>query len=98
MELLMSGRSIAAAEAKRMGLVSAVVARDRLLIEARRIARALALLDAAAVSALKKTVRHGTELTLEQGLALERRLAARLEERAAVEGEIPPISVSPADG
>ena len=75
MEMLMSGRPIAAAEAKRMGLVSAVVARDRLLTEARRIARVLADRDPDAVSALKKTVRYGTELTLEQGLAMERRLA-----------------------
>ena len=98
MEVLMSGRTVGAAEAQRMGLVSAVVAPDRLLTEVRRIARALALLDAAAVSALKKTVRHGTELTLEQGLAMERRLAARLEERAAGERETPPSQSFPAGG
>ena len=98
MELLMSGRSIAAAEAGRLGLASVVVASDRLLTEARRIARVLADRDPEAVSALKKTVRHGTELTLEQGLAMERRLAARLEERAAGERGTPPSQSAHANG
>ena len=98
MEVLMSGRTVGTAEAQRMGLVSAVVSPDRLLVETRRIARELALLDAEAVSALKETVRYGTDLTLEQGLAMERRLAARLEERAAGETRTPPSRSSPVRG
>ncbi len=83
MDILMSGRVVAAEEAKRMGLVCAVVARDRLPAEARRIACELAGRDPELVSALKTAVRLGTELPLEQGLAMERRLAAQLERRSS---------------
>ena len=81
MDILMSGRPVAPEEARRMGIVSAVVSRDRLLAETGRIARKLADRDPEAVSALKRTVRYGTELPLEQGLSMERRLAARLADR-----------------
>jgi enoyl-CoA hydratase/carnithine racemase len=78
LELLLTGRRIDAAEAHRLSIVSRLVAPDRLDQEVEACAGELASFDAAAVRAVKRAVRGGSDLTLEQGIRLEARLAARL--------------------
>ena len=78
MDLLLTGRRVTAPEARRLGLVHRVVSRDRLAPETERLAGAIASLDPEAVSAVRAAIGEGMDLPLAQGLALERRLAARL--------------------
>ncbi len=70
-----SGDPVDAAEALEIGLVHAVVPRDRLEAEARAWAERLAARDPRAVRLTKRAVVEGLELSLADGLALERRLA-----------------------
>ena len=77
-EMMLSGRSLSADEALRAGLVSAVVPIARLQAEAERVARLVASLDPEAVAAAKRAMMHGFDLTSEESLDLEERLAARL--------------------
>ncbi len=76
LDLLLTGRRIEAAEAVRLGIVSRVVAADRLVMEAEALARDLAELDPGAVRAVRRAVREGADVPLEEGLRLEARLAA----------------------
>ena len=78
MEMLLSGRTISAQEARRMGLVHWVVPKKRLLDEARRVAGELSSRSPAVVSAVKTAVRWGMDLSLAEGLELERRLTAQV--------------------
>ncbi len=76
LELVTTGAPIDAAQAFDRGLVHAVVPRANLEATARRWADALAELSPAAVRATKRAVIEGLDLSLADGLALERRLAA----------------------
>ena len=76
MRMATSGEPIDAAEAHRLGLVHTVTTKELLLDTARTWANALAALNPAAVRATKRAVVDGLDLTLAEGLALERRLAA----------------------
>ena len=67
-----------AAEAYRQGLVHAVVPPADLEATARAWAARIAALPQAAVRATKRAVVDGLDLTLHEGLTLERRLAARV--------------------
>ena len=78
MDILLSGRTVPAQEARRMGLVHTVVPTERLLEEARGVARDLASRSPAVVSAVKTAVRWGMDLSLAEGLDLERRLTAQV--------------------
>ncbi|MBI4492769.1 MAG: enoyl-CoA hydratase/isomerase family protein [Chloroflexi bacterium] len=78
LELLLTGRRFDAAEALRRGIVSRVVPGDRLEAETEALAGDLAALDRRAVRAIRRAVREGVDLPLEQGLRLEARLAATL--------------------
>ena len=78
MDILLSGRTVSAQEAGRMGLVHAVVPRTRLLDEARRVAGELSSRSPAVMSAVKTAIRQGMDLTLAQGLELEGRLTAQV--------------------
>lgn len=69
------GERIDAQQAHRIGLVHAVVARDRLEATARSWAQRLAMAEPAALRATKRAVIEGSDLPLAAGLALERRLA-----------------------
>ncbi len=73
-----SGEPIDAARALALGLVHAVVPRERLLATAEAWAARLAALPPGALRAAKRAVVDGLDLPLAQGLALERRLAASL--------------------
>ena len=82
--MLLTGQTIGAREALSQGLVTAVVSKGRLVSEALQMASHLARLDPTAVSALKEALRHGPDLSLDQGLELEARLALRLMSATAV--------------
>ena len=78
LDALLTGRAITAADAFRMGLVHEVVPRDELQGRAERVGVELAALESEAVSAAKSAILSGLDAPLDAGLALERRLAARL--------------------
>jgi enoyl-CoA hydratase len=73
--LILSGDTIDAAEALSLGLVQRVVPRHALEVEAERLARRLAAGSPAAVRLVKEAVTAGLDMSLDQGLALEERLA-----------------------
>jgi enoyl-CoA hydratase len=79
LDVLLSGRFIGAREAARLGLVARVVGRARLEAVTQRLARRLASLDPAVVTAVRRCVRAAHETSLASGIALERRLALGLE-------------------
>ncbi|MGM4912832.1 enoyl-CoA hydratase [Rhizobium alamii] len=74
MDLILTGRMMDAAEAERAGLVSRVVAPERLLDEAMEAATKIASLSHPSVLMAKEAVSRAFETTLEEGLRFERRL------------------------
>jgi enoyl-CoA hydratase len=78
LEMLLSGEWIDAREAYRIGLVNQVVAPQDLLPAAEGMARKIMSRSALAVRYAKEAVNRGLELSLEEGLELERKLAAAL--------------------
>ncbi len=76
MGLILSGDAIDAREALRLGLVQRVVPRRRLYAEAEALARALAGRPSEALRRAKQAVLQGLDMPLDQGLALEERLAS----------------------
>lgn len=78
LEMLLTNRWIDAEEAYRIGLVNHVVPKETLLQDAEKMARKIASHDPVAVRYAKQAVVKGLDLTLAQGLDLEKRLAARL--------------------
>lgn len=74
MEMILSGRMMDAAEAERAGLVSRVVANDKLLEEALKLAEKISALSRPAVLAAKEAVNRAFETTLAEGVRFERRL------------------------
>jgi len=76
LRMILSGATIDAAEALRLGLVHHVVPTPTLLDAARHVAESLLSRSAYALSYAKEAITTGLDLTLEQGLRLEARLAA----------------------
>jgi enoyl-CoA hydratase len=74
MEMILSGRMIDAVEAERCGLVSRVVANDKLLEEALKLADKIAAQSRPAVLAAKEAVNRAFENSLAEGVRFERRL------------------------
>jgi enoyl-CoA hydratase/carnithine racemase len=74
MDMILTARQMDAAEAERAGLVSRVVAADKLLDEAMSAARRIAGQSALAVMMNKELVNAAYETTLSTGVAMERRL------------------------
>ncbi len=74
MDMMLTGRMMDAAEAERSGLVSRVVAADKLLDEAMVAARKIAGLSPLAVVMNKELVDTALETTLTEGIRVERRL------------------------
>jgi enoyl-CoA hydratase len=78
MEMVLTGDDIDAAMALRVGLVHKVVARERLYEEAEVWARELMTRSPAVLRYAKEAVTRGMEVSLEEGLAMERRLGRLL--------------------
>ncbi|MDX3901456.1 MAG: enoyl-CoA hydratase/isomerase family protein [Sphingobium sp.] len=79
LHLMLTGERIDAAEAKRLNLVTKVLdTRDELMAAADAIARTIAAKPPTASRFVKKAVRASTEMSLAQGLLLERDLFALL--------------------
>ncbi|MDH4051334.1 MAG: enoyl-CoA hydratase [Rubrivivax sp.] len=74
MDMVLTGRMMDAAEAERAGLVSRVVAADRLLAEALAIGELVCALGTASTMAAKECVNRAYEGNLNDGLLVERRL------------------------
>ena len=74
MDLILTGRTIDAAEAERSGLVSRVVPADALLAEANAVATTISQMSRSAARMAKEAVNRAFESTLSEGLLYERRL------------------------
>jgi enoyl-CoA hydratase len=74
MDLILTGRTIDAAEAEHSGLVSRVVPADDLLTEANAVATTIAAMSLSATRMAKEAVNRAFESTLTEGLLYERRL------------------------
>ena len=74
MEMCLTGRMMGAEEAERSGLVSRVVPLASLVDEAVKLAAEIAAMPPLAVIANKEAVNAAFEMTLEQGLVMERRI------------------------
>lgn len=74
MEMCLTGRMMDAAEAERSGLVSRVLPADKLLEEAKAVARKIAGQSRPIAMMTKETVNAAYETMLRQGLMFERRL------------------------
>jgi enoyl-CoA hydratase len=74
MDLCLTGRMMDAAEAERAGLVSRIVAPDRLLPEAIAVAERVSALSRPVAMMVKEAVNRAFETTLAEGVRFERRL------------------------
>jgi enoyl-CoA hydratase len=74
MDLCLTGRMMDAAEAERAGLVSRVVAPDKLLDEALACAAKIGEFSQPVVMMVKESVNRAFETTLAEGVRFERRL------------------------
>jgi enoyl-CoA hydratase len=74
MDLCLTGRMMDAAEAERLGLVSRVVAADKLMDEALTVAERIAGLSGPIAMMVKEAVNRAFETTLAEGVRFERRL------------------------
>ena len=74
MDLILTGRMMDAQEAERAGLVSRIVAPDKLLDEAVAAANAIAEYSLPAVMLAKESVNRAYESSLAEGVLFERRV------------------------
>ncbi len=74
LDMVLTGRRVNAEEAVRIGLVNQVVVRQTLLTAAKALAYTLAQKDPKSISLAKRAIRQGAELSLAEGLDLEKRL------------------------
>ena len=74
MEMVLTGRMMDAAEAERCGLVSRVLAPERLLEEAIKTAEKICELSLPVIMLAKEAVNRAFETTLSEGVRFERRL------------------------
>ena len=78
LDLLYTGKRFDTAEALRLKLITRVTSPEQLLPEAMAAAAELAESDGRRVAAVRSAVKRGADLSMDQGLALEGRLAAWL--------------------
>lgn len=71
MDLILTGRKVAAVEAKGMGLVSSVVPQERVLSEAEQTARMIMSKAPLAIRLAKQAVHASSSTDMDTGLALE---------------------------
>jgi len=74
MDLCLTARMMDAAEAERAGLVSRVVAADKLMDEAMAVATTIAGMSLPIVMMIKESINRAYETTLAEGIQFERRL------------------------
>jgi enoyl-CoA hydratase len=74
MDIVLTGRMMDAAEAERAGLVSRVVAADKLMDEARGAAAVICALSQPSIMMAKDSVNRAFEVSLAEGVSYERRL------------------------
>jgi enoyl-CoA hydratase/carnithine racemase len=77
-EMLLTGNRINAQEALRIGLVSRVVPQEKLMDTAREIANTILTRGPLGVRAVKESMVRGYDMTLDEGLALEKELSGYL--------------------
>ena len=73
MEIILTGRSISAEEAHRIGLVNKIVPAESLLDETKKLANEIASKPPLSVQAAKQAILRAQDTTLEVGLEFERR-------------------------
>src|SRR5207244_5367921 len=73
MDMILTGRMLTAAEARELGLVARVVAKEAWLEEAKRIAREIGAKGPVSVRLAKEAVDEAFEAPLSVGLEFERR-------------------------
>jgi enoyl-CoA hydratase len=78
LEMLLTNRWIGAEEAYQFGLVNRIVPKSELLQTVEQMAVKIASHDPGAVRSAKEAVVRGMDMSLQDGLALERMLASRL--------------------
>lgn len=78
LEMMLTGRTVSAAEALQFGLINRIAAAGELLVAAESLAREIASLAPLAIRACLEAVIKGAELPLAEGLALEAKLFAGL--------------------
>jgi len=78
LDMLLVNRRLSGEEAYRVGLVNRVVHKNRLLETAEEMAKKIASFDPTVVRSAKQAVMRGMDLSLSEGLELERRLAVGL--------------------
>jgi enoyl-CoA hydratase/carnithine racemase len=78
LDMLIANRWLKAQEAFDLGLVNQVMPRDQLMFAVNGMARKLADYDQRTLRTIKEAVLRGCDLSLDEGLELERRLAVRL--------------------
>lgn len=81
LDMLLANRRLSGDEAHRYGLVSRVVPRQKLYATVDEVARQIAAYEPAAVRCAKLAVMKGLDMSLEQGLDLEKRLATMARQR-----------------
>ena len=79
LEMILTGERVSADEALRIGLVSAVVPRERLSEEAAAIAQRVGERGPLAVRYAKEAISHGMDMPLEQALRFETDLTILLQ-------------------
>ena len=78
LEILMTGDFIDAEEACRLGIINKVVPKADLMAEAEKMANALCDNGPLAVRAVKEAAYRGIEMSLQEGMELERALAVKV--------------------
>jgi enoyl-CoA hydratase/carnithine racemase len=73
-EMIFSGLAWTAADALRVGLVNRVVAHEKLMGECEEMARVFIERAGYALKAAKALINRGVELSLQEGIALERKM------------------------
>ena len=73
MEMILTGKSISAEEAHRIGLVNRVVPSESLMVEAKKMAAEIASKPPISIRAAKESILKAQDTTLEVGLDFERR-------------------------
>ncbi len=77
-EMTLSGKTLTAEDARKMGLINIVVEPENVITEAELMATEIGELSQPAIRAVIEAVVKGSEMSLEQGLELENKLFSQL--------------------